>query len=317
MQATEKGRAQIQLLRDQHERLKDGNRACLWRNDSEAARVVASMNWDWKPAVCKLGDLSFENLPTWLKSRGAKLRFYGDSLNNDMALQLISRGGFLHNSSVPVDMALHDSSFLVNSYRKDHLGALAAASLIEVQEKSKGGMESFLDELDLPDVPWADENISSADILVLNAGAHWSKSVEHTRVAFTKVARELWELPQHKQPRAVIFRTTVMGHDKCAEFLNPLQAEEVAENKRASKHQYNWRSFSASNAAIIQAFKDVWPAERFRALDISMFEQRGDGHNAPHNGKQGVGLDCLHYCVPGPSMVWNQLLLHVLSQLPL
>jgi hypothetical protein len=114
------------------------------------------------------------------------------------------------------------------------------------------------------------------------------------------------------KPAAVIFRTTVMGHQGCTDMFSPLDGTKLVQNKRMSSKYYNWASFSESNAAMIKAFEDVWPSERFRVLDVSMFEQRGDGHNG--HLPEG-GTDCLHYCVPGPQLVWNQLLLHVLSSL--
>ena len=43
-----------------------------------------------------------------------------------------------------------------------------------------------------------------------------------------------------------------------------------------------------------------------------MFEFRGDGHAQQAKVVDSPG-DCLHYCVPGASMEWNRVLLHVLD----
>eukprot|EP00041_Stephanoeca_diplocostata_P018294 m.382211 g.382211 ORF g.382211 m.382211 type:complete len:110 (-) comp20970_c1_seq39:2037-2366(-) len=42
--------------------------------------------------------------------------------------------------------------------------------------------------------------------------------------------------------------------------------------------RYNWRTFDDLNRKIADAFLATWPPEKFRVLDVSMFELRGDGH---------------------------------------
>ncbi|KQK01497.1 protein trichome birefringence-like 20 [Brachypodium distachyon] len=57
---------------------------------------------------------------------------------------------------------------------------------------------------------------------------------------------------------------------------------------------------------------------RLVLMDVSeMMQMRGDGHPGryghwPHE-KVGFGIDCVHWCLPGPVDAWNELLLHLLS----
>ena len=57
---------------------------------------------------------------------------------------------------------------------------------------------------------------------------------------------------------------------------------------------------------------------RFVLMDVSdMMQMRGDGHPGqyghwPHE-KVGFGIDCVHWCLPGPIDAWSELLLHLLT----
>jgi len=285
---TKDGERELEKMQSQYAHCKTHQRACLW--SESGARDLASMNWAWRPTGCKLSPLSFESLPAWLLRRKARLLFYGDSLNDDMAKGLMCR-------------LQQEDEHLIRSWRKDNLGS--------VESRSGFGLANgvhFVSQ-DLSALAWAGEDITSNDILVLNAGAHWWSPVEKAHRAFLSVAKQLWELPA--KPKAVIFRTTVMGHHGCESHFYPIQ-DMAAQNEVAqqSSDMYNWANFTGLNAAIIEAFRLVWPPDKFFVLDVSMFENRADGH-AVHaeNGES----DCLHYCMPGAPMVWNELLMHVVS----
>lgn len=121
------------------------------------------------------------------------------------------------------------------------------------------------------------------------------------------VAQALWRI----QPRAIIFRTTVMGHKDCERFETPFETLS-REQRLELASLYNWANFSALNEHIIAAFREIWPSSRFFVLDVSPFELRGDGHADPRGAWRGH-VDCLHYCVPSAATEWwSRLLVHVL-----
>ena len=127
------------------------------------------------------------------------------------------------------------------------------------------------------------------------AGAHWTKTPEQAGKIFKLIARAIKTvLPTS----VVVFRSNVMGHNGCHKFSKPSAV--------AQGTQYNWRDFGAYNSAVIEAFEAEGVANFFM-MDLSMYEQRGDGHVT-------YG-DCLHYCTPGPPDLWNQqILFHILGQ---
>ncbi|EMS49530.1 hypothetical protein TRIUR3_05714 [Triticum urartu] len=57
---------------------------------------------------------------------------------------------------------------------------------------------------------------------------------------------------------------------------------------------------------------------RFVLMDVSeMMQMRGDAHPGqyghwPHE-KVGFGIDCVHWCLPGPVDAWSEVLLHLLT----
>ena len=80
---------------------------------------------------------------------------------------------------------------------------------------------------------------------------------------------------------------------------------------------------AAFHAAQVEEFRaaagaTAESAARFVLMDVSkMMQMRGDGHPGqyghwPHE-KVGFGIDCVHWCLPGPVDAWSELLLHLLT----
>eukprot|EP00041_Stephanoeca_diplocostata_P018289 m.381908 g.381908 ORF g.381908 m.381908 type:complete len:474 (-) comp20970_c1_seq19:2037-3458(-) len=243
--ATDAGLRRVQHLKKAFAACSDHPRACLIKhNATGAARVVQSMNWRWRPTTCALTDMSFEALPAWLKARSANLWFVGDSLNADMGEQLSC---YLKHTAAPAEIQKR-----IRVVRMDRLGASPAH-----REK-----------------PWGALGITPSDIVVLNAGAHWYGDVKNSQAAFQNVSKIILN---DVNPRAVLFRTTVMGHHRCEAFLHPFATLRSTERDTLAS-KYNWRTFDDLNRKIADAFLATWPPEKFRVLDVSMFELRGDGH---------------------------------------
>ncbi|XP_037449927.1 protein trichome birefringence-like 19 [Triticum dicoccoides] len=74
----------------------------------------------------------------------------------------------------------------------------------------------------------------------------------------------------------------------------------------------------AFHAAQVEEFRAASAAGRFVLMDVSeMMQMRGDGHPGqyghwPHE-KVGFGIDCVHWCLPGPVDAWSEVLLHLLT----
>jgi hypothetical protein len=301
IETTLAGQARLTALRTTYRRcesLMPTVRRCLFQpegNGQQAARALAAMNFDWVPETCELDEkLTFDTLPAWLEARQTKLTFLGDSVGVDMAETLACR--------LPPE-----KEHLVKAVRSDYLGteSYLNASLLEVDSRSFSRR-------------WAEyivKNIASGDVVVLNAASHFHDiGYDKTRAAFLKMAQDILKLPLGRKPRAILYRTAVMGHADCEHRYSPLGDTALIETSKKSRKMFNWGRFGEINAAIIDALAEVLPANFFRVVDVSMFDRRADGHVAAIEGKN-VKLDCLHYCKPGPQMAWNRLLLHVLSRM--
>lgn len=271
-------------------------RRCISRNEQEMARVADSLAWTWAPHGCRLYHNSTDapdtlaDLPALLLKRGTRLRFFGDSINDDWALGMRCSASDLRSSE------------LVHSTRFDNLGVLKKSGH-RVRFDANNSLDAIEDR-------WRSKLASSggllaSDTMVLDAGAHWTGTAEDAFKAYRLVAQALWRL----QPRTVIYRTTVMGHNRCENFTQPFaRAILTPALRKELSRLYNWNNFTALNEAIAAAFREVWPPGRFHVVNVSMFELRGDGHASPPH-------DCLHYCVPSAATEWwGRLLVHVLAR---
>ena len=160
--------------------------------------------------------------------------------------------------------------------------------------------------------PWVDRVAASA-IVVLNTGTHagFGGSTRVTLAMFKDMmsraagrTRELAQLADF--PPRLFYRTSPAGHPGCSNRSRPFAsvAEANAYFLQASCRQascpfkpaartYDWAEYGQRNALARQIFR----APDFTLLDVEApTSMRPDRHQ----------VDCLHYCLPGPSMLWVQ-----------
>lgn len=104
--------------------------------------------------------------------------------------------------------------------------------------------------------------------------------------------------------KLIIFRDTPPGHPYCLGCKEPL-----AKPQNLSKVSwYSWNHLPQANKhakRIVESFGIVY-------MDVSTPTQfRPDGHM--ERNKKGQA-DCLHYCLPGPTDTWVQILYNTLVQ---
>ena len=166
------------------------------------------------------------------------------------------------------------------------------------------------------------KGMQQQDVLVVNTGAHWFGNPDVKRTAFQNIAQAIAAAFNG----TVIARTTVMGHDHCEEYLEPtsefIDEDPVQKNRTVP---YNWSNFTHLNGLVHEAFLAAGMTG-YHPLYVDMFEQRADGHvqnsfnydmldalaarnlTRAREKQEGRAMDCLHYCVPGPIHIWNELL---------
>ena len=257
---------------------KYGHQYCMGL-DREVARIMESMRWIWKPTNCDLDTFDSDRFVKWLESRDSKIVFLGDSISGDMSNSL--------------DGMLRKNGLVLNS-RFDYLGTDEHGTYDLSVIKANWNEKAVL------------HDIKVQDILVINAGAHWTKLGKRTEAKIRNISLAI---KSEVKAHTVIWRHSVFGHKGCHQFHRPFTEEEMTpEFREELSSEYNWNDFEGINSVFVKHLSEVLVDRNFQVLDVSMFEMRGDGHFA-------INGDCLHYCTPSAINEWNKLLYHVLMNM--
>jgi len=148
------------------------------------------------------------------------------------------------------------------------------------------------------------------DVLVINTGAHIPK--EQIEPALRSLMRRTAQILKDIWPGQVVFRGTSLGHDECAKNTEPLSFEGLAQGTEAIQMKYNWAYFGEMNQVAIDELAAA-QLRSFQYVNVTMFDLRPDGHHLHADYLPGGVYDCLHWCLPGPMDLWNQLLFHTIT----
>lgn len=109
------------------------------------------------------------------------------------------------------------------------------------------------------------------------------------------------------------------------QLLNPSRGN-INEAPTNRSDPYDWRAPALHEGEWARVFGESTAfRNRFSVLNVSFVDQRADGHVAhamryslesERKASWGGGLDCLHYCFPGPSDFWVLALYNQLLALP-
>ena len=156
--------------------------------------------------------------------------------------------------------------------------------------------------------PWVDR-VAAHSVVVLNTGAHagFSGNTTITLAMFGDMmrrtggtTRELAQLAVF--PPHLFYRTAAAGHPGCSRRSKLFaSAAEANASFLSASRTYDWAEYGERNALARHIFRPLG----FTLLDVEMpTSMRPDRHQ----------VDCLHYCLPGPSMLWVQLMYASLRQ---
>ncbi|XP_058179253.1 protein trichome birefringence-like 19 [Rhododendron vialii] len=300
------------------------------------------MKWRWKPTGCELP--LFDAAKFLEHVRGKSMAFVGDSVARNQMQSLIC---LLTSVRRPLDVShmmeepaehyfYSEYNFTLALIWSTHLvGANLAPN---PYNKSPANLT-----LDLPESSWWPE-IEGYDFVIVSSG-HWflkplrfyekGKFVgchicrkEHAtelnvyyayRMAFRTVFRMLLTLPKFK---GTVFMRTVTGshvdhgggswtEDGDCTWTRPFRREEARTDEVISEmYSIQVEEFRAAER------EGRKKGLKFGLLDISeAMSLRPDGHpnrygHWPHEKIRRP--DCLHWCLPGPIDIWNEILLHMM-----
>uniref|UniRef100_A0A803KQS2 Trichome birefringence-like N-terminal domain-containing protein n=1 Tax=Chenopodium quinoa TaxID=63459 RepID=A0A803KQS2_CHEQI len=243
------------------------------RNDKEF------LYWRWKPHKCELP--RFELSTFFQIMREKRLAFIGDSVARNQMESLLC---ILSQEEAPIDVYkdAKDRSrtwfFPRNNFT---LMVLWTRFLVKGVEREGGVYDFHLDQVD----------------------EKWGYNVSQGLVDYAIVSSAQW-----------YFRKNYLFEGHC-ERSKPYDEENLL---ISSKNNDEWEVRDIQIEEIERAKKEgYWKGQQnIQALDITkVMLLRPDGHPGSHwRDKKKKGFnDCVHWCMPGPIDVWNDLLLALLN----
>ncbi|GMH29716.1 hypothetical protein Nepgr_031559 [Nepenthes gracilis] len=316
---------------------------CMLSNKSNGVEIT---KWRWRPKQCDL--LPFDPVRFLERHRDTSIGFVGDSLNRNMFVSLFCTLKQVSNDVKKWRPAKADRGFtflqynLTIAYHRTNLlarynrwSASASGGLLE----SLGYKDGYRVDVDVPDSAWA-EAPSFHNIIILNTGHWWWAPVKfdpvkspmlffkegipvlppiYPDVGLDMVLKHMISFVESRmQPGGIkILRTQSPRHfeggdwDKggSCQHVEPLSAKRV-EELFAVEHNGTNVEARLVNEHLHRAIA----GSGFHILDIThMSEFRADAHPGKLGGKKHD--DCLHWCLPGLTDTWNDLLVAVLDDI--
>ncbi|TFK44109.1 hypothetical protein BDQ12DRAFT_594552 [Crucibulum laeve] len=208
------------------------------------------------------------------------------------------------------------------------------------------GWETYIREAATPK-PGEKLATSEDTVLLMNAGAHWSRKAffmlpqngtkEETQARLSEVYRQMVDVITSRlsaiEDLSVYYRSTSPAHPDCNLFKNPyhdsgearISQRDLFEQGRSLPHRpefgdWDWDLFGSYNLMWRQAIEELnlkrysqhlKGAEWFYMDIWNMTLQRPDAHTQQPGG---LGPDCLHYCPAGVMEQWSYFLHHLLIE---
>ncbi|XAR68600.1 hypothetical protein NMG60_11003784 [Bertholletia excelsa] len=299
------------------------------------------MYWRWKPHDCELPIFDAARFLHLVK--GKSMAFVGDSLARN---HMQSLGCLLSSVARPVDVSHTNNRLFKRWVYPTHnftLKLLQTTHLVKAHGVDPHSLEPIDLYLDEADEFWGAQ-VEDMDYVIISTG-HWFSRplIYHEkgkvvgchmcnrnnlsdmtrfyghRKALQTAFSKLLDLPSFEG--TVVMRTISPTHFEAEERKgNGNCVRERPYNKEEVKLDWYVSMF------YMDQMEEHWAAEKegrergikFRLLDITeTMRMRPDGHPNHYGHLPNVkklSADCLHWCMPGPVDVWNELLLQLLER---
>ncbi|RZC44453.1 hypothetical protein C5167_037399 [Papaver somniferum] len=316
---------------------------CISSNKSNAYDII---KWRWQPSQCNLPQ--FDPIRFLKQFSNTDIGFVGDSLNRNMFVSLVCSLKQVSKEVKKWRPAGSDRGYtflgynLTVAYHRTNL--LARYGRWQANEnggmlESLGYKEGFRVDVDVPEGTWA-EAPSFHDILILNTGHWWwapSKfdPIKSPMLFFEKglpvippirpdlgldmvLSNMILYVEKAMRPGGIkFFRTQSPRHFEGGDWdqggscprIKPISADKAEELFSLENNGTNVET-RLVNEHLCRALK----TSRFQVLDITgLSELRADAHPSTAGGKKHV--DCMHWCLPGITDTWNDLLMAYLNDM--
>ncbi|KAH7365588.1 hypothetical protein KP509_18G036100 [Ceratopteris richardii] len=284
--------------------------------------------WRWKPSECELPRFNASYFLEML--RGQKLAFVGDSLARD-------HGESLACALIQVENA-EKHEWQLKWYFPSYNFTLAILWSPFLVQHSMDQSDLAILHLDVPDKEWTAQ-LNDFDIAIFSTGYwHFRRSVYYTNNAtlgwsehaeanvtkidvFTEFRMTMETVLRYiaTEYRGVaMIRTVTVDHFEHGVWdaggicnrTRPYASKDVAvPEKNARMNEIQIEEFMKAMALVDSG------SPRFLLLNVTQSSfLRPDGHPGLYRNHVGdTPHDCLHWCLPGPVDMWNQLVMYTLQ----
>ncbi|MCL7045987.1 hypothetical protein MKW94_012871, partial [Papaver nudicaule] len=295
----------------------------LGRKDSDY------MNWRWKPNKCELPRFDPKTFLSIV--RGKKLAFIGDSVARNQMESLLC---LLSQGETPRDIYKDPEDRFRTFYFPSHDFTL----MIIVNGSATGAFDVHLDKIDSN---W-DEKLPGLDYAIIS-DAHWFFRKHYLHEGGKLIGCIYCDEPNIPELGVLFaidkaFGTTLKHINDCEgcnkglltllRTFSPAHFENGSWNGGGTcnrkcpytKEQVNFASMEWELRGIqVKSLENIEKKKRkrFEILDITRaMMMRPDGHPGLIRGNQYLKeySDCVHWCLPGPIDIWNDLLMAVLQK---
>jgi hypothetical protein len=176
----------------------------------------------------------------------------------------------------------------------------------------------FLKDNELTKLKITIPELRELDTLILSREAHHrnDKVVESSLISLTIPFVQQWQEVCEKSTSTgqchFFWRTTMPGHPSCLKnrvpSTNASAMDALIEDRGTTFDSYGWWDFSHQNTFMENLLVQQNNLEATFMDGCDLLLTRPDQHIGGRSGKYST--DCLHYCLPGPPDVLNQVLLH-------
>ena len=256
--------------------------------------------WTWSghPTVAALNESALCDALRVLKSRSGATRgllFVGDSLTEQHfhTLAGLTSGARFCDGD---DMHFKRNDFLTTAEQR--MGA----------NGTSGECAPFGDQTSNRCSDWASHSVlHKSAVIVLSQGAHF---IDDEAQFVRQMERVVAAVQANARPGAlVVYRDSVPGVSDCdvRRFDAPLASVEQAEALVKAHGFYDGPHFKRRNEVAARVFDAAGFVRLHAYLPTVMRQDSRLGYRASRSSGQ-LGLDCIHFCVPGPTTLWADML---------